>query len=779
MFNYENLSDYEFELLSCDIMSRKLGVKLYTFAKGRDGGIDVTDNVSTHNIIIQVKHYLKSNISSLMTSLKNEVSKVKQLCPNQYYICCAQRLSAPKIDEIYNLFSNYMASPANIVSLSEFDSFLEDLNNSDILKKHYKLWLESTNILSQIYNRNIFIDCESLLYEINEESKSFVKTIYYDKCLQVLENNRILLILGLPGVGKTVTTKMLALFYATNKYQIRYTTDGEITNLKKALSESEDLPELIILDDCLGQTYFKMKETQENELISLIRYISMKPKKKLIMNSRVTIYNEAKSRSIVFNKFTEDKDDLITTIDMSNLPAEEKGLIFYNHLYFKDVPSPYYNNIIYDKNYRKIVLHHNYTPRIIEYVTNTNRIANISPEEYANFILSCLDNPTEIWSNEYNKRLSMEDRLFITTLYSLTETEVEESIFRRAYNYRLHNRKCIDTTRNFFDESLIHLNNSMVMIIDKNDKRMISVINPSVNDFLKEALSKNPIEFDDIKQNCSEYIQVKRLFPSLFAEFVASGDADTLNYQSTIERTYIILTCICQYSIKSQECQYIINTFLNELNYALIEACYTRSAILCYLLSNSMDSFYYTRANISTETLIDYFKSMDLDEYSELIKHVQENNILFLITKNEEYFTDGLNNAIASYCQNVPGDEYYENYDFSDIIESCTDSKDILIYSSYGDPYVDQEYSINSLKAEKIVLEMIEEDLISEIKEKLKLLPSEYDDKIKRVPDKFDIDIHGLDSHIESYLEPDDPDYEYEPHSSTNFSGDPLDYIFK
>ena len=39
----------------------------------------------------------------------------------------------------------------------------------------------------------------------------------------------------------------------------------------------------------------------------------------------------------------------------------------------------------------------------------------------------------------------------------------------------------------------------MVMIIDKNGERMISVINPSVNDFLKEALSKNPIEFDDMK----------------------------------------------------------------------------------------------------------------------------------------------------------------------------------------------------------------------------------------------------------------------------------------
>ena len=43
MYNYNNLSDFEFEILCKDIMQKKLGIKLYTFQKGRDGGIDVTD----------------------------------------------------------------------------------------------------------------------------------------------------------------------------------------------------------------------------------------------------------------------------------------------------------------------------------------------------------------------------------------------------------------------------------------------------------------------------------------------------------------------------------------------------------------------------------------------------------------------------------------------------------------------------------------------------------------------------------------------------------------
>ncbi len=44
MYNYSNLSDFEFEILCRDIMQKKLGIKLYTFQKGRDGGIDITDD---------------------------------------------------------------------------------------------------------------------------------------------------------------------------------------------------------------------------------------------------------------------------------------------------------------------------------------------------------------------------------------------------------------------------------------------------------------------------------------------------------------------------------------------------------------------------------------------------------------------------------------------------------------------------------------------------------------------------------------------------------------
>ena len=67
----------------------------------------------------------------------------------------------------------------------------------------------------------------------------------------------MLMLLGDPGVGKTMLTKMLALAFAAEGYRIRYTTNGELADLKRALSADRKRKELIVLDDCLGQHYFK------------------------------------------------------------------------------------------------------------------------------------------------------------------------------------------------------------------------------------------------------------------------------------------------------------------------------------------------------------------------------------------------------------------------------------------------------------------------------------------------------------------------------------------
>lgn len=223
-------------------------------------------------------------------------------------------------------------------------------------------------ILNEIFNQNIFIDCEALLYNIEEDSRRFVETSCYYECLDILEKERMLL-LGMPDTGKTVTTKMLAIYYASKGYRIRYTTNGDICDIKKAISIQKDLTEIILLDDCLGQHYLKMKETQGNELLSLVKYVACYKNKKLIMNSRVTIFQQAKEHIVEFRQFAEDEKFKIRILDMGKLSLSDKGRIFHNHIYFKGLPATYYQDILKEFRYKEIVKHNNYTPRIMEFVT--------------------------------------------------------------------------------------------------------------------------------------------------------------------------------------------------------------------------------------------------------------------------------------------------------------------------------------------------------------------------------------------------------------------------
>lgn len=138
MLNYANLNDIEFEYLCKDIMQRILGMQLRSFAQGKDGGIDLTNDIRSKDIVVQIKHYNKSGVHQLISSLKKEVAKVEELKPKQYYVCCSISLSPERVLEIYNMFSEYMDSDKNILTLNEIDGFLKNAENQDILKKHYK-----------------------------------------------------------------------------------------------------------------------------------------------------------------------------------------------------------------------------------------------------------------------------------------------------------------------------------------------------------------------------------------------------------------------------------------------------------------------------------------------------------------------------------------------------------------------------------------------------------------------------------------------------------------
>lgn len=744
MLNYGNLSDVEFEYLCQDVMSKMLNLNFNRFAPGRDGGIDLYSY--DEKIIVQVKHYWISPVASLIASLKKEKVKIKENSPLQYYVCCSKQLSKEKIKEIYSMFSEYMLSEKNVITLSEIDDFLNNPENMDILKKHYKLWLSSTSVMEDIFTKDICIDCESLLSNIEEEERLFVKTTAYDYALKCLSKNRCLLITGNPGVGKTVLSKMLILHFVASGYRVRYTTDGNnLSSLKKSISHSQETKEVILLDDCLGQAYFNMKETQENELLAIIRYVKLHNNKVLILNSRVTIFQEANERTPLMVRSMELKEYKVFFINMDATSDLEKANILYNHFYFNDIQKPYIDEIKKDRRYLEIIKHKNYNPRIIEFVTNPNRISEIRPGNYYAFIQKNLNNPSKVWEDEYIRRLTSIDRILLTTLYSITNTTVQYEFVKKCFEYRISNDSKIDYSLNNFSNAINHLQKSFITIVDVNDVKMLSMVNPSVNDFIFSYLENNKLEKESIISRCYSVKQYRRMLDkSLFEKYIQRAFSERTIIDFVFENQkqkngfityYIAATKICDVVYTSFVKQYLLDiddvVIFDENKVNAIE-------IVKNLVDNGLVQFY---------NLDDFF--CDMKKLESMLSIFNFESLIDLISSIDNIYVGELRinyihlckrvleNAIELYCEEIEIDEF--DLDVEGIMERCS--------HYYGDtgPHLDTEEA--SIEVNKNISNIVLDD----IKRYLCNLPIDIKISIESF-NKLLIRASVCDSFIEDYL---------------------------
>ncbi|PGB04694.1 restriction endonuclease [Bacillus toyonensis] len=561
MFDYANLSANEFEIICSDILSRELGVELRHFSPGRDGGVDLTESPTKRNVVVQVKHYIKSDNSKLIASLKKELEKLKGMVPKPgaYYICTSKDLPAEKIKEIREIFSDYMDSDKYIFTKNELDDFLTKESNQDILRKNFKLWLVADQVLTQVINRDVFIDGEVLLDNLERDFKYFVQTKHFDSCVEILGKHRKVMIYGEPGVGKSITSKMLTFYFVKQGYRIRYTTNGEISDLKRSLQDNKELKEVILLDDCLGQYYLKLREWQDTELISLMNYISLCENKILILNSRITVLNEAQGKYRKFKEYLEGDKVKIKLIDMGNITWEEKANIFYNHLLKNQIPSNHYASIRKNKKYVSIINHDNYNPRIIEYVTHPNRYSSVAAENYYDFIIKTLNNPEEVWEEEFRQGLDIADRVFMHTLFSLTDTLVDIDVLKESFINRIKKLGTIDNTTNKFEESKRRLNESLIRLVDYGNNLLVGVLNPSINDYMKNAVLQNELEVNDILTTAVYIEQIEKVL----------GDAVEENMISMLEDGSILEKKSLYNKIPVYIIYAIVNYRIMNLNYRM------------------------------------------------------------------------------------------------------------------------------------------------------------------------------------------------------------------
>lgn len=597
--------------------------------------------------------------------------------------------------------------------------------------------------MSKINNSHIFVDCEVFLNNAQNKKELFVETEAYELCKNLVKKRRILMLLGNPGTGKTTTTQMLALYYASEDYIIRYIDSSEsIKDLKATISANKNRKELIILDDCFGQTYFNLQENQCKELVSLFSYVKSLKNKYLIMNSRIVVYNEAKNKNLQLKDYFDDRDIESYVINMDNLTTEDKGMILYNHLFYKGMPNSLIKEITKDKRYRKIVKHINYNPRIIEYITKKSFYKDIETGNYFEKVLDKLNNPSDIWCDEFTRNLKPENRILLTTLYSLSDTYIDETTLKRAYYNRIKFTSGLDTTIDLYEKSKGILGESFIKTTIFKDKLCIGVLNPSINDFLRKHIQDDQVERDNISRYVTEYSQVNRGFGDTILQKIEDCSCLNINYSSNIEKYSVLLGNICKNNIFINDYQKLINDFLIEYPYIGYNFEFSRVYILAVLCEEEFVKFYNIPDKMIENALSKLSDSKNYEEYKELINLLKHKRNNYIYTNHQTLLIEGIDLSIDQYLKEIETNpySYYEEWD----IQKCINS---TIKSIEETPDIE--------KAANNLINKIEEKVYDDIENELQDLPDAIYELINHDYQIY-VDYDVIYDAIREYMENDD-----------------------
>lgn len=184
-YNYKNLDTAGFEALAKDVLERILNCKLERFGTGKDGGIDLCDDIKKKTIVVQCKNYQQSSFSKLYSVLCNEEKeKLVKMNPRpeKYYIFTSLELLPQQKEKIRDLFQDYMDDDSFIIDGISINEFFEETHNHDLVLKHNKLFIslpESfTNLLvntEEIQNETVMQIYKTLFYEFEDCYPSFVE----------------------------------------------------------------------------------------------------------------------------------------------------------------------------------------------------------------------------------------------------------------------------------------------------------------------------------------------------------------------------------------------------------------------------------------------------------------------------------------------------------------------------------------------------------------------------------------------------------------------------
>ncbi|WP_282158836.1 restriction endonuclease [Shimia thalassica] len=605
-YDFSTLSPIDFEKLVNDLVQANEGVRVQRFGVGRDGGIDGRFAAFEGNGIVQAKHYRASSFSQLKASLRKSKDQVLGHAPARYILCTSQDLSPDRKDE---LVAELL--PINIVADDVWCR--EDLNalidaHPEIEKSHIKLWLNSSGVLERFLNNETTNRSEAFLSELQRANALFVAHEGYTRAQKVIDHQKVLIVAGPPGVGKTTLSLVVAARYLEDDWEL-----VAVNSIAEALKVfSTKRKQVFIFDDFLGaikldKDALSKGDSDLRRFVEAVRRHSNTTR--FILTTRKYIYEEARLASETLADEALQMSDVV--LELRTYTEKIKSEILYNHLFFSDLSEDYLSALVRSGLLSKIIGHKNYMPRIIEWLTEGFRLSGCAAEDYPSHFLATLDRPNQIWHHAVQEHLDQKARTLLRCLFFVPDfTGIDRSFvdwFDESINL-LAQRLNFSVSERELSRTLRVLEGSFVEVFG----RRITFVNPSLRDYLNADLSHSTTlgPLAECIQNRNQVLWMWRFIKS---------EGDRIGGTNVVFRALAERCLIPNTTVSGQVSLYDFLNFAHEAATILKERAFC-DLVATERFANSLDLDIYEMPKLFEELDLDLYELPDVQAFREYLR---------------------------------------------------------------------------------------------------------------------------------------------------------------
>ena len=493
MRSFTALSDHDFEVLAADLLSAEADARFEVFSRGPDKGIDLRcTTLPDGPHIVQCKHLQRSGFATLERHAREEKKKVDALdpAPGRYRFVTSQPLTVDRKDKLKTALSPWITDAADILGAEDLDGLLSA--HPQVERQHVKLWLTGGNQLDALLSAGTYHRSRQLLEEAQDALPRYVESGSFFEARERLRKERVLILAGPPGIGKTTLARMLLVDAALDGHEpVEISGDVEEGNGTFRPEEAQ----IFYYDDFLGTTFLqdRLSKNEDKRLTQFIRRVARSSTSMLVLTTREYILRQAAQLYEEFDR--EGVQARRFVLELDSYTRMERALILYNHIWAsQELDENARRALATDDGYAKVIDHPAYNPRLIEYITGlaSRRLHAGENADYISFAVSVLNDPSVIWRHAFERQLDAHQRSLLVAVATLP-APVTPADLEIAYLARCE-AAVLPTPGRSFMQALRVLEGSFVAVKQQDATVFVEPANPSIVDFVAAWLAESPTE---------------------------------------------------------------------------------------------------------------------------------------------------------------------------------------------------------------------------------------------------------------------------------------------